>query len=319
MGDIQQLWTEKYRPQTFEDISGQEDIVRRVKAFVHQKNIPHLLFAGRAGTGKTTLAMVIAKQLFGEHWKENFLDLNASDDRGIDTIRIKVKDFARTKSLASDVQKIIHLDECDSLTKEAQQALRRTMENYSGSARFILSCNFQSKIIDPIKSRCALFRFKPLEKKDLLKVIERISKEEKLNIDEEAIEALYIASEGDMRRMVTMLQACSAISREIGKETIHELTGTTKPKEIADILSVAAKGDYLKARQRLLDLMLTQGLSGLDIVKAIQQEVWNLNVSDHDKMKMIERCGEIEFRMVEGSDEWIQLESLLSSFALLKK
>mgnify|MGYP001570887734 CR=1 FL=1 len=316
---MQQLWTEKYRPQLFSEIVGQKDIVGRIEAFARQKNVPHLLFTGPAGVGKTTLAVVIAKQLFGENWRENFLDLNASDDRGIDTIRIKVKDFARTKSLATELQKIVHLDECDSLTKEAQQALRRTMENYSGNARFILSCNYQSKIIDPIKSRCAIFRFKPLERKDMAEIIERIAKAESLHINEKAVDALFDVCEGDMRRMVTMLQSCAALDKNINEEEVYELAGAVRPKEIKEALSIALKGDFLKAREKLLDVMLAHGMSGLDVVKTIQKEIWGLPLSDIEKVNLIERCGEIEFRMVEGSDEWIQLEGLLSSFVLLKK
>jgi replication factor C small subunit len=319
MGDIQQLWTEKYRPQSFSEVIGHKYIVKRIEAFVKQKNVPHLLFAGRAGIGKTTLAIVIAKQLFGETWKENFLDLNASDDRGIETIRVKVKDFARTKALGTDLQKLIHLDECDSLTKEAQQALRRTMETYSGNARFILSCNVQSKIIDPIKSRCAIFRFRPLEKKDMVEVMERITKEEKLHLDTKAIDALFDVCEGDMRRMVTMLQSVAAMGSKISEDAIYDLAGAVKPEEIKEALNVALKGDFLKARDTLLKVMLAHGMGGLDVVKQIQKEIWGLSLSDLEKVKLTERCGEIEFRLVEGSDEWIQLEGLLASFVAMKK
>ncbi|HIJ02669.1 TPA: AAA family ATPase, partial [Candidatus Woesearchaeota archaeon] len=156
------LWTEKYRPESFSEVKGQKEIVKRIKAFVDQKNMPHLLFAGPAGTGKTTLSLVVVKQLYKDQWHENFLDLNASDERGINIVREKVKDFARTKSLGKVSFKIIFLDEADALTPEAQQALRRTMENYSSTCRFIMSCNYSSKIIDPIQSRCAIFRFKLL-------------------------------------------------------------------------------------------------------------------------------------------------------------
>ena len=158
-----EIWIEKWRPKNFEDIIGQEAIVRRVKAMVEQKSIPHLLFTGPAGSGKTSLSLVIAKQLYGNSWRENFLELNASDDRGIDVVRNTIKDFARTKSIGDVPFKIIYLDECDSLTKEAQQALRRTMENYAAVTRFVLSCNYSSKIIDPIQSRCTIFRFRGIE------------------------------------------------------------------------------------------------------------------------------------------------------------
>ena len=173
------IWIEKFRPSTFEEIKGQDKIVERIKAMVKDKNIPHLLFSGPAGVGKTSTVLVIVKTLFKDSWKQNFLDLNASDEKGIDIIRNEIKDFARTKAIGDVPFKIIHLDECDSLTREAQQALRRTMENYASSTRFCLSCNYSSKVIDPIQSRCTIFRFKPLEKKDIEKIIENIAKIEK--------------------------------------------------------------------------------------------------------------------------------------------
>ncbi|MBT5739669.1 replication factor C small subunit, partial [Candidatus Woesearchaeota archaeon] len=179
------IWTEKYRPQTFDEVKGQKNIVAKIKAFVETGNMPHLLFAGPAGVGKTTLSLVIAKQLFGENWRQNTLELNASDERGIDVVRVKVKDFARTRSLGNVPFKLIYLDESDALTKDAQQALRRTMENYTKTCRFILSCNYSSKIIDPIQSRCAVFRFKPLPESEIYLVIDKIVKQEGLSISED--------------------------------------------------------------------------------------------------------------------------------------
>ena len=156
------IWTEKYRPSKFHELVGQDEIVKRVESLTNSLNIPHLLFAGPAGTGKSTLALIVVKELYGANWRENYLELNASDERGIKFVREKVKNFARTKSLGKVPFKIIFLDEADALTPEAQQALRRTMENYSATCRFILSCNYSSKIIDPIQSRCAIFIFKLL-------------------------------------------------------------------------------------------------------------------------------------------------------------
>ncbi|MFH1072116.1 MAG: replication factor C small subunit [Nanoarchaeota archaeon] len=311
------IWTEKYRPQTFEEIKGQKEIVEKTKAFVEKRNMPHLLFAGAPGTGKTTLALVIAKKLFKDTWHENFLELNASDERGIDVIRNKVKDFARTRSLGDVPFKIIYLDECDALTKEAQQALRRTMENFTTVTRFILSCNYSSKIIDPIQSRCTVFKFRPLEKKDIEKIVEHIAKEEKLHVDEKAVEAICQISEGDVRRVENVLQACAAMSNKIKEEDIYNMASVARPKEIKEVLMECAQQKFLNAKNKLLETMLTYGLSGIDVIKQIQKEIWNLDIDDQKKLAMVKECGEIEFRMVEGSDEFIQLEALLSSFVLI--
>lgn len=308
------IWTEKYRPSTFSEVKGQDAIVKRAKAFVEQENMPHLLFAGPAGIGKTTLALVIAKTLYQDKWHENVLELNASDERGIDIIRVKVKEFARTRALGNVPFKIIYLDECDALTKEAQQALRRTMENYTQTCRFILSCNYSSKIIDPIQSRCTLFRFKPLAKEDIFTIIDRIAKEEGLSIDVKAKEALYMISQGDVRRLENVLQSSTAVDKTITEELLFSVVSMAKPKEVAAMLEATTKKDFKGAKKLLLDTMLNHGLSGLDMIKQIQQGIWSLPVPDEKKLAMVNACGETEFRMVEGSDEFIQLEALLALF-----
>jgi len=310
------IWTEKYRPKDFSEIKGQKEIVKRIKAFVEMQNIPHLLFTGPAGVGKTTLSLVIAKKLFGDSWHQNFLELNASDERGIDIVRNKVKDFARTKAIGDVPFKIIYLDEADALTREAQQALRRTMENYTQTTRFIISCNYSSKIIDPIQSRCAMFRFKPLDKKEIFAIIEGIEKEEKIKVNEKAKEALFNVSEGDARRINNVLQSSAAISKDITEEIIYSMASFARPKEVDEVLKLALANKFVDARNKLMDVMLNYGLSGIDIIKQIQQEILNLDIDNEKKMILMEKCGEIEFRMTEGSDEFIQLETLLSQFVL---
>ncbi len=317
--DDHQLWIEKYRPQTFAEVKGHESIVARLQAFVQQKNIPHILLSGPAGVGKTTLALIIAKELYGDTWRQNMLELNASDSRGIEVIRNEVKSFAMTMAMGTDLPKIIYLDECDSLTKEAQQALRRTMETFTRTARFILSCNFSSKIIDPIQSRCTIFRFKPLQQEDIRDIILTISKREGLKIDDKTIEAISIVSRGDARRAENILQSCSALNKTITEKLVYEIVSAAHPEEMKDVLQMAVQGSFIQARDKLLDVMLKHGLSGEEVVKQIQETVWKLSISDQAKMQLIEKCGESEFRMVEGSDEFVQLEALLASFVLAKK
>jgi replication factor C small subunit len=311
-----EIWTEKYRPSKFEDMVGQEDIVKRVKSLVNSMNIPHLLFAGPAGVGKSTLALVVVKELFGESWKENYLELNASDERGIDVVRQKVKDFARTKAISKIPFKVIFLDEADALTNEAQNALRRTMENYTSNCRFILSCNYSSKVIDPIQSRCAVFRFRLLEKKDLDKIVKRISLKENLKIDDKVIDSLFEISGGDCRRTINLLQTTASISPTITSDLITIMVPSAKPNDIRVILEYALSGDFVNSREKLLEVMLRESISGTDIIKSIQKEIWNMPIEPELKVKLTERTGEIEFRMVEGSDEFIQLEALLASFIM---
>ncbi len=311
-----EVWTEKYRPKKFEEVVGQEEIVKRVKALVQSNNIPHLLLAGPAGTGKSTLALIIVKELFGESWRENYLELNASDERGIDVVRQKVKDFARTRAIGNVPFKVIFLDEADALTREAQQALRRTMENYTSTCRFILSCNYSSKILDPIQSRTVVFRFQLLEKKDIKKRVDLISEREGLIINSSAFDALYEASEGDCRRVINLLQATASISPNITPDLVNTIVSKAKPSDIKIVLDYALSGDFPNSKEKLLEIMLKESISGQDIIKAIQKEIWNLKIDNSLKVRLTEKIGEIEFRLVEGSDEFIQLESLIASFVL---
>lgn len=316
MGEESFIWTEKYRPHTLKDVRGQEEIIRKLKAFVEQKNLPHLLFAGAPGTGKSTSALALAQDLFGETWRQNFLELNASDERGIDVVRTNVKDFARTKALGDVPFKIIFLDECDALTREAQQALRRTMENFTNTTRFLLSCNYVSKIIEPVQSRCVVFKFKPLPSEVITNLAKEIANNEKIEITEEGLKALMEVSEGDCRKLGNILQSCAAVERKITRETVYSLASIAKPIEIKETIELALSGNFIASRTKLIDLMLKYGLSGLDVLKQFQKEIWTLNITDRGKVSIVDKIGEAEFRLVEGSDDVIQIEALLAHITL---
>ncbi|MBI4144171.1 replication factor C small subunit [Candidatus Woesearchaeota archaeon] len=310
------VWSEKYRPSSFDDFLGQKSIVDSVKSLVAKGNLPHLLFAGPPGVGKSTLALIVAKSLFGSGWKSSFLELNASDERGIDVVRSKVKDFARTKAFNVPF-KIIFLDECDALTPEAQQALRRTMENFTNSCRFVLSCNYPSRIIEPIQSRCVVYWFRPLGNDWVLALIDRIAASEGLDVDDNAKNALLAACEGDCRRVVNLLQAIGVGSKKVTQEAVSAMAGLARPKDLGEMVSLALKGDFVRARKLLLSILL-DGNSGLDVVKLVQKEIWNLDIVIKEKLALVDKCAEFEFRLVEGSDEFIQLEALLAQFGLLR-
>ena len=220
----QEIWVEKYRPKKLSEMVGQAEIVSRLQSFVDKKSLPHLLFAGPAGTGKTTAALCIARELFGEGWRQNLLELNASDERGIDTVRTKVKDYARTRPIGDVPYKLILLDESDALTPDAQHALRRTMEMYTHTARFVLDCNFSSRIIEPIQSRCAIFRFRRLSDGEVATMLKRIARAERLTLNGGAIDAITYVSEGDMRHAINVLQAAAALGRRITENTVYQVS-----------------------------------------------------------------------------------------------
>lgn len=306
-----EVWTEKYRPNSLDDVIGHEGIVDRLKSFVDKRTVPHMLFAGPAGTGKTTSAIALAKDLYGEDWKRNFMETNASDDRGIDVVRNQIKDFARTRPINADF-KIIFLDESDNLTSDAQQALRRTMEKYSSSCRFILSCNYSSKIISPIQSRCAVFRFNRLEDGEVEEYLRDVIDGEGLDVDSSGIDAIKQVSKGDLRKATNVLQAATTTGKTVSEDTVFEVAASLRPEEVREILESAISGDFMDAREELSDLMIDRGLDGIDVIKAIHREVFDLDISDRKKMDIIDCIGEFEFRIVEGGSPDVQIESLLA-------
>ncbi len=307
-----EIWTEKYRPLGLADVVNQRHVVDRLKAWAESKSIPHLLFAGPAGTGKTCCAIALARELFGEHWHENFQETNASDERGIDVVRGRIKDFARVKPMGSEF-KIVFLDESDSLTGEAQQALRRTIEKFSDVCRFILSCNYSNKIIDPIQSRTAVFRFRRLGKEDVASYLERIAKGEKLDIGEGVFDAIYEISGGDMRKAVNLLQATTALGK-VTKDTVYSVANQAKPQDIKEMVEHAMSNSFKDARKILYSMLITQGLAGEDIIKGIHQQVFNLDIDDEKKALLIDKVGEFEFRITQGGTPEVQLEALLAQF-----
>ncbi len=244
MEESQAIWIEKYRPLKLADIVGQEEIIERLASYVRSGSLPHLLFTGSAGVGKTTAAVALAREFFKDNWHLNFRELNASDERGIDVVRNQIKQFARTSPLGGAGFKILFLDEADALTPDAQSALRRTMENFAQTCRFILSCNYSSKIIDPIQSRCAIYRFRPLRRDAVIKEMLRIAQCEGLNLTDGALDAIVYISQGDMRKAINALQGAAIISPDIDAGRVYAITSSARPDEIEELLSSLPVGRF---------------------------------------------------------------------------
>jgi len=314
---MEEIWIEKYRPSNLSEVVGQTPITSRLKNYVKERSMPHLLFAGPSGTGKTTCALALAKELFGELWKHNLHELNASDERGIDVVRGKIKEFARTAPLGEDGFKIIFLDEADALTGAAQAALRRTMEKYSRTCRFVMSCNFSSKIIDPIQSRCAVFRFRPLKAEDVERYLKFVAVKEELNIDKEAYESLTYLAQGDLRRAINGLQMAAAANVDITPDVVYQAVAAARPEEVKEALEMSLNNNFAGARERLDTLQITYGLAGEDVLRQMHRSVRDIEVPDTIKVQMIEKLAEADFRLSEGANARIQIEAVIANFAVL--
>lgn len=325
MGDLimlkSNIWTEELRPDELDDIVGQDDIIKRLKNYISSGEFQHLLFAGPPGVGKTTAAIALSKKLFDDDWGGNFMELNGSDERGIGVIRNKVKAFAKTAPLGDIGFKIVFLDEADHLTNDAQAALRRMMEKYSSSCIFILSCNYSSKIVEPIQSRCAIYRFKPINSEHVKNHIMNVVKSKGVKINEDAVEAIVYIAEGDMRKAVNSLQASYQMIDEnndtITVEMVYVSRGLAKEEYVEELISTSLQGDFMKAVTQMDTLLINDGLTGYDLVGQMVRVIMKMNVPDKVKVRVVDSIGEQDFRMSEGANETVQIKALLAKFVII--
>ena len=316
MDETHTIWIEKYRPQKLADIVGQDEIVERLSSYVRSGNLPHLLFTGSAGVGKTTAAVTLAREFFKDSWQMNFRELNASDERGIDVVRNQIKQFARTTPLGDATFKILFLDEADALTTDAQAALRRTMESYAQTCRFILSCNYSSKIIDPIQSRCAIYRFKPLGPEAVREEVRRIASREGLTITNGAMDAIVYIAQGDMRKAINAVQGAAIISPTIDEKRVYSITSTARPDEIEELLNLSLKGDFDGAESLLGHLLHERGIAPNELINQTYRALLKHEMDRGLKVQLIDHLGETDFRLSEGANSDIQMEGLIARFVL---
>ena len=294
------MWVEKYRPHKISDLVDQKEIVGSIQALLKNvSEMPHQMFSGSAGVGKTTLALCLAHEILGEHWNGNTLELNASDERGINMVRDRVKTFSRFAGLDSEIPfKIIILDEADEMTADAQTALRRIIEDTAKFCRFILIANNISKIIAPIQSRCAVFKFSTIPEKDVISHLKDLVKKEKIKADDEGLAAIYEYSEGDLRHAINLLQATASLGG-ITEANVKSSAGLTKIKDVDDVLKLALMGKISEARNKMIELIKVYGMSESDFLKYINAAAYktkNKNLSD-----IVQTIAKYDFRILSGA------------------
>lgn len=312
------MWVEKYRPMKLSSIVNQKEVIGSLKSLLKNvSEIPHLMFSGSAGVGKTTAALCLAREILGEYWKDHTLELNASDERGINMVRDRVKKFARFSGLDTKIPfKLIILDEADEMTSDAQTALRRIIEDTARFCRFILIANNISKIIEPLQSRCAVFKFTRISEKEVVSYLEEICKKEKMKFDEKGLKTIYSYSEGDMRHAINILQATASLGI-INESNVKTSAGLTKTSDVGEILKLAMTGKLSDARNKMIELIKVYGMSESDFLKYLNYESYKIKTTKLSEI--LEMIAKYDYRLIVGSNPEIQLSALLAELGKIGK
>eukprot|EP01104_Vermistella_antarctica_P004382 TRINITY_DN14839_c0_g1_i1.p1 TRINITY_DN14839_c0_g1~~TRINITY_DN14839_c0_g1_i1.p1 ORF type:complete len:330 (+),score=55.72 TRINITY_DN14839_c0_g1_i1:157-1146(+) len=313
-------WVEKFRPKYVKEIVGNEESVSRLQVIAETGNMPNLLLAGPPGTGKTTSVLCVANNLLGDSVKDAVLELNASDDRGIDTVRTKIKEFAKRRvTLPAGRHKVVILDEADNMTPSAQQALRRTMEIYSSTTRFALACNDSSKIIEPIQSRCAILRYSKLSDEQILSRLLEVVRAEEVAYIDDGLEAIIFTADGDMRQALNNLQATYAGFGSITPENVFKVCDQPHPMVIREIVSFCMEGKFDDAVTHLSGLW-HQGYSATDVISTLFRVVRaHDEMQEYLKLEYMKTIGLTHMRIAQGCASLLQLNGLLSRLCMISK
>ena len=312
------MWVEKYRPKVLSELVNQKDIKGSLSGLIkNQSEMPHLLFSGSAGVGKTTTAICVSREILGDVWRDYTLELNASDERGINMVRERVKKFSRFAGFDSQIPfKIIILDEADEMTADAQTALRRIIEDTAKFCRFILIANNISKIIDPIQSRCAVFKFTRIEEKDIIEQLKIISKKEKIKVDDKGLNEITKYAKGDMRHAINLLQAVASTGN-ITQSSVKSTAGLTKTNDVSGVLKLAISGKLQDARNKMIELIKVYGMSESDFLKYINQALFEEKPKNLEDMSQI--IAKYDYRILSGANSEIQLSAMLAELGKFSK
>lgn len=312
------MWVEKYRPTKLSSIINQKEIIGSLRSLLkNTSEIPHLLFSGSAGVGKTTAALCLAREILGDSWREYTLELNASDERGINMVRERVKKFARFSGLDTNIPfKLVILDEADEMTSDAQTALRRIIEDTAKHCRFIIIANNISKIIEPLQSRCAVFKFTRIPEEDIISHLEEICKKEKIKYNQDGLKMIQEYAEGDMRHSINMLQAAASLGT-VNEDNVKVSAGLTKTNDVGDVLKMALAGKISDARNKTVELIKVYGMSESDFLKYLNEECYKIKTAHLSQI--LETVAKYDYRLIVGANPEIQLSALLAELGNIGK